>query len=137
MGVYGKAMPASSNMDIAGTWWNKFGKEQLKAMYKNVQYNPKLNFNLSSIGKSIKESWKLSGNKGLVLTKDSVKLVFNIKIMTQNGVIFFLYLCRDCEISVIHTSTGVTMSIEKAHKMPRYHNEEQTCKISLESGWSL
>ena len=53
--THGKAMTASSIMDIAGTWCNKFGKEQLKATLKDVQYNPKSNFNLFNIGKGIKE----------------------------------------------------------------------------------
>ena len=65
-------------MDIAGTWCNKFGKEQLKAMLKDVQYNPKSNIKLLSIGKAIKEGWKLSGDQeGLILTKDSVKFVLD------------------------------------------------------------
>ena len=55
MGAHGKTMTSSSIMDIARTWCNKFGKEQLKATLKNVQYNPKSNFNLFSIGKAIKE----------------------------------------------------------------------------------
>ena len=32
MGAYGKAMTANSIIDIAGTWCNKFDKEQLKSM---------------------------------------------------------------------------------------------------------
>ena len=61
----------------------------MKATLKDVQYNPKLNFNLLSIGKAIKEGWKLNDNQeGLVLMKDYAKLIFNIKIMTKNCVIF-------------------------------------------------
>ena len=56
MGAHGKAMIARSIMDIAVTWCNKFGKEQLRAMLKDVQYNPKSNFNLFSTGKAIKKS---------------------------------------------------------------------------------
>ena len=82
-------MTASSIMDIAGNWCNKFGKVQLKAMLKDVQYNLKSNFNLFSIGKEIKEGWRLNGDqKGLVLMKGSVKLVFDIKMTTKNGAIF-------------------------------------------------
>ena len=84
VGAHDKAMTTSSIMDITGTWFNKFGKEQLKATSKDVQCNLKLNFNLVSIGKAIKECWKLSGDKeGLVLMKDSAKFVFNIKIMAK------------------------------------------------------
>ena len=109
-------MTASNIMDIAVIWRNKFGKEQLKATLKDVQYNSKSNFNLFSIGKAIKEGWKLSGNQeGLVLVKDGAKLAFDIKIRTKNGVIFCVYLQREHEFSAMLASTGVIMSIEKAH----------------------
>ena len=39
MGAHGEDMTASSIMDIAGTWCNQFGDEQLKATLKDVQYN--------------------------------------------------------------------------------------------------
>ena len=57
--------------------------------------------------------------------------------MTENGVIFCAYLHREDKISAILANTGVTMSIEKAHIMTRHHDEEQTCQIELELGWSL
>ena len=112
IGVHGEAMAASSIMEIAGTWCNKFGKDQLKDTLKDIQYNPKLNFNLFSIAKAIKEDWKLSGNQeGLILTKGNAKLVFNIKIITKNGVIFCEYLQREYEIAAVLASTGTTRSI--------------------------
>ena len=70
IGAHGEVMTASSIMDVARTWCNKFGKEQLKTALRDVQYNPKSNFNLFNIGKAIKEGLKLSGDQeGLVLTK--------------------------------------------------------------------
>ena len=135
-GAHGEAMTASNIMDIAGTWCNKFGKEQLKAILKDVQYNPKSNFNLFSVGKAIKEGWKLGGDQeGLVLMKDSEKLEFNMNIMTKNGIIFCAYLQRECEISAMLASTNKIRSIEKAHIMTRHNDEEHTCKIALELGW--
>ena len=118
MGAHGKAMTVSSIMDIVGTWCNKFGEEQLKAKLKDVQCNPKSNFNFFSIRKAIKEDWKLScDQEGLILMKDSVKLTFDIKIMTKNGEIFCAYLQREHEIGAVLASTGVTISIEKEHIM--------------------
>ena len=108
----------------------------MKATLEDMQYNPKSNFNLFSIGEAIKEGWKLSSNKeGLVLTKGNAKLIFNIKITTKNGVIFCAYLWREYEIAAILTSTGKTISIEKAHMMTGHHDEEQTHKIALGLGW--
>ena len=107
MGVHGGANTASSIMDTTGTWCNVFYKEQLKAILKNVQYNPKAIFNLFSIEEAIKEDWKLNDNQeGLVLLKDNVMLVFDIKITTKNSVIFLACLQRDHEVGVIFMNTG-------------------------------
>ena len=73
----------------------------------------------------------------MVLIKGSAKHVFDIKIMTKNGVIFCSYLQKEHEIAAILASTGTTISIEKAHIMSRYHDEDQTHKIALELGWPL
>ena len=63
VGAHGKAVTASNIIDIAGTWCNKFGKKQLKATLEYMQYNPKSNFILFSIGKAIKEGRKLSSDQ--------------------------------------------------------------------------
>ena len=108
----------------------------MKATLNYVQYNPKSNFNLFSVGKAIKEGWKLSGNKeDLVLIKGNPKLVFDIKITIKNGVIFCVYLPREYKIAAIMANTGISISIEKAHMMTRHHAEERTCRIML--GWPL
>ena len=69
--------------------------------------------------------------------KGSTKLVFDIKIRTKNGVIFYAYLQREHEISTVLASTSTTMNIEKAHIITRHHDEEQTHKIALELGCPL
>ena len=66
--------------------------------------------------------------------KDSAKIVFDIKIMTKNDVIFCAYLRKEHEISAILSSNDLTMSIKNDH---RHHDEECTCMIALELGWFL
>ena len=105
-------------------------------MLKDVQYNPKSNFNLFSTGKAIKEGWKLSGDQeSLVLMKGNAKLVFKIEIVTKNDVIFCAYLWREYGISTLMASMGTTMSIERIHMMTKHHDEEQTHRIATELGW--
>ena len=58
VGAHGKVMTASSIMDIAGTWFNKFGEEQLKATLKDVQYNPKVKHQLVQYWKSNQRRWE-------------------------------------------------------------------------------
>ena len=91
IGAHGEAMTASRIMDIARTWCIQFGKKQSQATLKDVQYNLNFNFNMFNIGKAIKEGWKLSGDQeDLVLIKDRVKLVFDIKIMS---IMVFFSVC--------------------------------------------
>ena len=56
--------------------------------------------------------------------KGDVKLVFNIKITTKNGVLFCAYLWREYEIAALMASTITTISIKKAHMMTRCHDEK-------------
>ena len=87
-------------------------------MLKDVQYNPKSNFNLFSVGKAMKEGWKLSGDQKVLALKGCSKLVFNIKIMTKNVEMFCACLWREYEITPLLAST------EKAHMITRHHDEE-------------
>ena len=57
------------------------------------------------------------------MTKGNAKVVFGIKITTENAVIFCVFLQREYKIAAIMTSTGTTMSIEKAHMMARHHDK--------------
>ena len=66
--------------------------------------------------------------------KENEKLVFDIKIMIKNGVIFCAYLLREHKVGAVLASTCVAMSIEKAHIMTGHHDEELTQKIGLKLG---
>ena len=59
--MHDKAITASSIMDIAGTLCIKFGKEQLKAALKDVQYNSVLEQPSKSAGSLVvtKKVWDL------------------------------------------------------------------------------
>ena len=58
--------------------------------------------------------------------KGKAKLVFDIKVMTENGVIFCAYWQREYEIAAVLASTGTIMNIEEA---------EQTHRVALKLGW--
>jgi hypothetical protein len=126
-------------LDLPGTWCDQFGEVQIKAKLSDVRYNPKSNFNLFSLGKAIKEGWKMSGDKnGIILKKGDARLAFDIKIETQNGIIFCAYFKRDSEVAAGFTEPGTKMTVDKAHRIAGPHDESQTCKkIAKDLGWSL
>ena len=114
-------MSASSIMDITGTWCNKFGEEQLKVL-KGCAIQSKIKRQLVQYWKSHHRRMEAHWSPKRFGTDK--KPVFDITIMTKNGVIFCVYLWKDHEISAILATTSVTMSIEKAHIMTGHHDEE-------------
>ena len=70
-------------------------QRRVESYIKGCAIQSKSNSNLFTIGKAIKEGWKLTCNEeDLVLMKGSIKLVFDIKVVTKHGVIFCSYLQR-------------------------------------------
>ena len=121
VGVHGEVMTAISIIDITKTWCNQFGKEQLKATLTDVQYNPKSDLNLVSIGKLLRRAGSLVGSRRFGTGEGQCKA-----ITTKNGGIFCAYLQRDQEVSTILTIyyTGAAISIENAHIITGHHDEE-------------
>ena len=116
------SLTAKSIMDIAETWCNNFGEEQVKDMLHDKQSKIKLQF---IIVKAIKESWKLIGDQeDFVLMKDNAKFVLDIKIMTKNNVIVCVYHQSEYEIAAILANTHITVSFDKAHIITKHHDEE-------------
>ena len=66
-----------------------------------------------------------------------MKLVFDIKIMDKNRLIFCVYLQRDYDIAAILASTGTTMNMEKTQVMKGHHDKNWMHKIALELGLPL
>jgi len=68
---------------------NKFGREVRSVTIKDVAVIPSSSFNMFSLSKVVKDGWLLSGDakNGLVLTKGTVQVCFNIKIHTKKGVL--------------------------------------------------
>ena len=60
IGQTGGATIAAKVLELKGTWYDKYGSEQLHAQMKNVHYNPSSNFNLFSIGAAIREGWRVT-----------------------------------------------------------------------------
>lgn len=99
MEAHGGAQMWESVLNLWGTRCNQYSKPQLSAKLKDVSYNPRTNFNLFSIGKTIEDGWKMSGNKsGIFLKKGGVKLEFDIKVKMQSCIKFCAYFKQDLEM---------------------------------------
>jgi len=82
----------------------------------------------------MKEGWGVIGNSNqLSISKDNVKIIFDIVIKTQRGQLFCVNIQRDNEVS---TAT-LDVSKDKAHKLLGHSNEESTIKSAKHLGWKL
>ena len=64
------------------------------------------------------------GQEYLVLMNYGLKLAFNIKITTENCVIFCVYPWKDKEVNALFIISNVAMSIEKANEITGHHDKE-------------
>ena len=80
-GIFGSGQKADKIGDIKGSKCDKHGIDtfpDLDQTIKGLKYSPKASFNLFSIGKRLKQGWKLGGDgKSIWITKGHNKIVFD------------------------------------------------------------
>ncbi len=73
------------------------GKQYGKVLLKDVQVNPKFNYNLISITKLLKDGFHLTRDSNtlyVVQYEDKKELVFNVKINMDTSFLLGAYLCH-------------------------------------------
>jgi len=84
-------------------------------MLTYVRYSPSCPFNLFSATKAANLGWKLTGNKdGYVFEKDGVRIAFNLKVKTVNGILWCKHLPRN--------SSKVAAVVTRPVSMNRLHD---------------
>jgi hypothetical protein len=87
-----------------------------------------------SLSKLYQDGWEMKGNKELlVMEKNSQKIKFDIKVTTDTGVVYFMYLQRDREI----VNAAVEYSINQAHERLGHSHEDATRMTSIMLGIKL
>ena len=91
----GSQVTPKLNGDLVGTIYTKSGKEVMGLKLANVNYASNMQFNLFSLNSMMMKGWKLGGDKTcLSLTKNKIELKFDIKIPTQSGCLFVMYIIQ-------------------------------------------
>jgi len=87
-----------------------------------VRYSPSCPFNLFSATKATNLGWRLTGNEdGYVFEKDGVRIAFNLKVKTENGVLWCKHLPRNnSEVAAVVTRS---VSMNRVHDMLGHINE--------------
>ena len=116
---------------LKGTMCDQHGDQQAEAVIENVKLVPTQKFNLFSTTKLQTKGWQLGGNKNSMwLEKDNKKIVFDIMLKTEEGVLFAMYFKRDTEIAGATIDTKTKMSVMTAHEKLGHCSEELTRKTA-------
>jgi hypothetical protein len=138
----GIAKKAEQIGELTGTICDKNGEELTTAMMSDVVYLPTGQFNLFSLTNKMttNQGWILGGDdKGIWLTKEGKKLLFNIAIPTPKGMLFVMYIKREIgsEMGQAVVDDKTSIPIQLAHDHLGHPGEDMTRKMAKELGWTL
>jgi hypothetical protein len=102
---------------------------------------PKSKFNLISAPVLLNNGWILHGNKKrIMLVKDEVKLVFDIKVCTNRGALYCMKYRRHpspSEIGNVNVDSMKEMSYDEFHQLIGHVGKQMTVKIAKLIGYKL
>jgi hypothetical protein len=135
----GDFVSAQKIVDIVSTVVTNKGVEKETVQMTDVAVHPKSAFNLFSITKMMKQGWKVGNDhpNNMWLAKDGNKLVFDIVIPTNKGMMLCIYLKRHSELGLAVTDEGTKMSIIQAHVKLGHFSEAITRKTAKQLKWTI
>ena len=125
--------------DLPGMVCDKNGNQLMKVNMKGVKIVPDSQFNLFSITKRQKQGWKLGGDQDAIwIEKGANRIMFDVKIETNEGVIFAAYIKRNQgEVSCASADLKKMMNVGRAHKLLGHLGEDTTRETAKSLGWMI
>ena len=107
---------------------NKNGISVGTDVLNNFAYSPQMKYNLCSLSKLMEDRWKMKGDdKGIVMVKKVNKLVFDIVIRMETGLVFCLYIKQmSNEIACPSIKYRRPWSINDAHELSGHPGKDVT-----------
>lgn len=137
----GDQVKAMNIGDISGMICDKHGEEKNTAVISDVTLLSNGAFNLFSVTKMIKNGWSITGNEqALVLKKDGKRLIFDIIVETEKGLLFCMYFKREGEVAGAMTDLSgksKKMSVKEAHRKFGHSDEPSTRSTAAELNYEL
>ena len=127
LGHTGEAMNAVKTIDVPGQFGTKDGSLGIRVVLTELNYSPKLNFNLLSLSRLLQNGWIItSRNETCIKIEDQSgnDIVFDIVIPTACGAIFACRFIEEMELSAASMDVGAKINIWKAHGLLGHGNEE-------------
>ena len=127
LGHTDEVVKALKTIDIPGCFVTKSRELGIQTTLMEVNYSPKLNFNLLSLLRLMWNCWKItSGDETRIKIEDSSRnvVLFDIIILTAQGAIFACRFVHNTEITVVSMEIGMKVNILKAHSLLGHEDEE-------------
>ena len=140
IGHDGKALKATTTINVAGRFIEKGRTLGLKATLTEVTFNEKLNLNLISLTHLLCNGWIITtGNAAgiCLMHENGGEIKFDIVVHMTRGAIFACHFVQNVEVSAAFTDVGVKMNIFKAHGLLGHGNEESTNATAWVLRWPL
>ena len=138
VGITGDIIQNEGLVDIPGIFCDKYGQEVLKATLTKVGLNRKLNFNLLSLTWMMQDGWIMSGNKEeITVTKDGMKISFDIVIPTNRGAVYAGCFQRNCQVGAAAMARTIPISITQAHTLLGHCDKNVTWRSAAALGWTI
>ena len=118
LGQAGKAVKATSTIDLPGQFCAKDGSLGLKATLTDVNYNKSLNFNLMSLSRLLQNGWSITQGDATCITiksESGAVINFDIVVPTPRGAIYATRFICNIELLVVSTKTKTQITLDKAH----------------------
>jgi hypothetical protein len=142
-GTGGKPAQATAVGDIETMHCDNKGREIMPVSLHRVHYTPDIPWNLISITKRMKSGWRMEGDyeNGIILRKDGVENIFNIKISTSEGYIlgacFHRQQRQEAGMLLHDSANGKTMTVETAHNKLGHMSDDATRSTARHLGWRV
>jgi hypothetical protein len=140
----GEQMKSTAVGDLPVVICDRFGREVEAAVIKDVSVIPNASFNMFSVSKAVKDGWLLTGDadQGLVLTKGTTRVCFDIKIHTKRGVLYCVCMKREANVDEVAAGAAVgaktkAIQIKTAHDQLGHCDEESVRAVARQFGWTI
>ena len=133
----GNLMKASVVGNLPGTICNKYGEAIRRGIMQHATHCPSIQCNIFSLTELLLEGWELGGDKESIwLKKGKSKIEFDIKLITQKGIIFCIYFKRTLSVTGI-SATIARINNGKAHDILGHCNRRVTIETTEALNWVI
>jgi hypothetical protein len=140
VGHIGQAVTTTKTIDIPSRFVSPDGTCSMSGTLTEVGLNPKMNYNLMSLSGMLMKGWRITkgDSTGITIADRRGNVIdFDIVIKTARGAVFAVRFIHNSELNAASTEEGVKMTIDRAHALLGYGDEQSTRESARALGWVI